>query len=968
MTSAEIRQSFLDFFRAKEHTVIPSSSLLPSSPNLLFTNAGMNQFVPYFLGAEQAPYQPPRAADTQKCIRAGGKHNDLDDVGLDTYHHTFFEMLGNWSFGDYFKPEAIGWAWELLVERWKFPAERLYATVYCPYLGEENWEPRWMADLGAVIDAVQRGLVPLPDDSDQSGVVDLDAAYWWAQRFAAAGLDASVHVVPGNKKNNFWMMGETGPCGPCSEVHMDLTPAGDTRGALVNQGDARCIEIWNLVFIQFNANADGTYSPLPARHVDTGLGFERVTSILQGTQDFSTFEHQVSNYETDVFRPIFDEIEKLSGLKYGSTLPAPGSTGDTEQEKADVAFRVIADHLRTLSFAIADGILPGNTDRNYVLRRILRRAVRYGRTLGFQEPFFYQLVPGLIERLGDVFPELVTNRGRIEAVLKTEEESFNRTLDRGLEQFEKSFNRRGQNVDITEPTPGNSLALQPTLMGYISGEDAFELYDTYGFPLDLTELMARERGVLVDVEGFNKAMTQQRERSRAAQKKEIITAKTAADEPEVDPYANAVQTEFVGYVRDSSVANIEEIVEDGDFAYAVVNRSPFYAEMGGQVGDTGVIQASGQPDVPVTNTLKRGPSYYLKLANKADRARLPEGRLISLEIDAPRRRATEAHHTATHLLHWALHEVVGQDATQKGSYVAPERLRFDFNSVALTPAQLADVEMLVNQHALANDPVTWREVPYAEVRGRGDIMQFFSDKYGDHVRVVQIGGQSGNLNGYSMELCAGTHVLATGQLGAFKIVSEGAIASGVRRIEAVTGRAALHYFQEQGAAAQRRVEELEAKLANLNKAAEKDKAGAIKQGAEAFVGELWAKVDQGAAVPRVVERVALPAGADGGEYLQAVLNGLKGRKFKGVAVLAGVPEGAGKDGGVQLAVGVSPEFIGRFNAGKLLQQLAPMVGGKGGGKADSARGAGKDAGKVGDLLQRAAALLSTGSAQPAGKA
>ena len=945
MTSAEIRQSFLDFFREKEHSIVPSSSLLPSSPNLLFTNAGMNQFVPYFLGTEQAPYLPPRAADTQKCIRAGGKHNDLDDVGLDTYHHTFFEMLGNWSFGDYFKSEAIGWAWELLVGRWRFPAERLYATVYCPYLGEENWEVRWMADLRAVLDAVQQGLVPLPDDSDQSGVVDLDAAYFWAQRFFAAGIDASVHIVPGNKKDNFWMMGETGPCGPCSEVHMDLTPLGDTQGALVNQGDPRCIEIWNLVFIQFNANADGTYSPLPARHVDTGMGFERVVSILQGTQGFATFEQQVSNYETDVFRPIFDEIERFSGLRYGSTLPAPGSTGDTEQEKIDVAFRVIADHLRTLSFAIADGILPGNTNRNYVLRRILRRAVRYGRALGFQEPFFYQLVPGLVARTGDVFPELAEQQARIESVLKTEEESFNRTLDRGIALFERE------------------AAALPEGERTISGATAFRLYDEQGFPLDLTQLMARERGLNVDEPGFEAAMQEQKDRSRGAQVTEVITARTAPAEPEADPYADAVHTEFVGYVRDASVANVEEIVEDGENVYAVVNRSPFYAEMGGQVGDAGVIQVTGHADVPVVNTLKRGPSYYLKLASRSDRARVPQGRLISLEIDAPRRRATEAHHTATHLLHWALHEVVGKDATQKGSYVAPDRLRFDFNSAALTPAQLADVEMLVNRQALANDHVTWREVPYAEVRGRGDIMQFFSDKYGDDVRVVQIGGHPGSLDGFSMELCAGTHTRATGQLGAFKIVSEGAIAAGVRRIEAVAGLAALHYLQDQLSTQTRRADDLEAKLAELHKAAEKDKAGAIKKEADAFVAETWDKIDRAADVPRVVERLKLPTSGDGAEFLQAVLTGLKTRQFKGVAILAGVPE-KGSGGSVQLAVSVSPEFTGRFNAGKLLQQLAPVIGGKGGGKADLARGAGKDAGKVNDLLKKANALLGESSAAP----
>ncbi|HEY5752515.1 MAG TPA: alanine--tRNA ligase-related protein, partial [Chthoniobacterales bacterium] len=368
LTSAQIRQSYLDFFREKQHTIVPSSSLLPDSPNLLFTNAGMNQFVPIFLGERSAdvskwagaiPGSDTRAADTQKCIRAGGKHNDLEDVGLDTYHHTFFEMLGNWSFGDYFKKEAIEWAWDLVINRWKFPPTRLYTTVYSPGEGD-------------------------PAEFDQ------EAYDHWAALFAAAGLDPKIHIVPGNKKDNFWMMGDTGPCGPCSELHIDLTPAGDTRGSLVNVGDPRCIEIWNLVFIQFNANPDGTFSPLPAKHVDTGMGFERVASIVQGTKGFTDFKSaKISNYETDIFRPIFDEIEKLSGRKYTSTLPEPSSTGATDQEKTDIAFRVIADHIRTLSFAIADGIQPGNNDRNYVLRRILRRAVRYGRTLGFHEPFFY---------------------------------------------------------------------------------------------------------------------------------------------------------------------------------------------------------------------------------------------------------------------------------------------------------------------------------------------------------------------------------------------------------------------------------------------------------------------------------------------------------------------------------------------------------------------------------------------------
>src|SRR6185369_817312 len=504
MTSAEIRQSFLDFFKSKGHTIVPSSSLLPDSPNLLFTNAGMNQFVPIFLGQRAPdvskwpgalPGKDTRATDTQKCIRAGGKHNDLEDVGLDTYHHTFFEMLGNWSFGDYFKREAIDWAWELIAEVWKFPKNRLYATVYSPDRSQGD-----------------------PSEFDQ------EAYDFWTEKFKGAGLDPKIHIVHGNKKDNFWMMGDTGPCGPCSEIHVDLTPNGDTKGALVNKGDARCIEIWNLVFIQFNANPDGTFSPLPAKHVDTGMGFERLTSFIQCTKHFTDFTGVISNYETDVFRPIFDRIEKLSGKKYGSTLPAAGSTGATEQEKVDVAFRVIADHIRTLSFGIADGIEPGNTDRKYVLRRILRRAVRYGRTLGFHEPFFYKLVSVLSDTMGQVFPEIRVRQEHVEEVIHHEEVGFNSTLDKGIKHFENEtfataiqeaaeaeglqWGKSAKGVWGDAPSePELEVASMRFIRGdqsfvesfedlwsgswrrilrsvpAISGRAAFKLYDTYGFPI-----------------------------------------------------------------------------------------------------------------------------------------------------------------------------------------------------------------------------------------------------------------------------------------------------------------------------------------------------------------------------------------------------------------------------------------------------------------------------------------------------
>ena len=525
MTSAEIRQSFLDFFREKKHTIVPSSPLLPDAPNLLFTNAGMNQFVPIFLAQQKPQWKPPRVADTQKCIRAGGKHNDLEDVGLDTYHHTFFEMLGNWSFGDYFKKEAIEWAWELLVERWKFPAQRLYATVYQPGSGE-------------------------PSEFDQ------EAYDHWARLFREADLDPKVHVLSSGRADNFWMMGDTGPCGPCSEVHIDLTPDGDTRGTLVNKNDPRCIEIWNLVFIQFNANPDGAFTPLPQRHVDTGMGFERAVAIIQGTRNLTDFSGTTSNYETDVFRPIFDELEKLSGKKYVSTLPdvqgstpGPGvaiggspiekvaaSRGDQhasgvrspEQIQIDVAFRVIADHIRALSFAIADGINPSNEGRGYVLRRILRRAVRYGRTLGFHEPFFFKLVDVLAKTLGDMFPEIRTQQSKIKETIRREEEAFNKTLDEGIRMFDAAMIFNEEKVKAGLP-PEKS----------ISGEFAFKLYDTYGFPLDLTELMARERGLTVDVGGFERLMDEQRERARKAQKKEEIRVEQGA--LGVEP------TKFLGY-------------------------------------------------------------------------------------------------------------------------------------------------------------------------------------------------------------------------------------------------------------------------------------------------------------------------------------------------------------------------------------------------------------------------------------
>jgi alanyl-tRNA synthetase len=968
MTSTQIRQSFLDFFKSKDHCIVPSSSLMPDSPNLLFTNAGMNQFVPIFLGQVHCPYIPGRAADTQKCIRAGGKHNDLDDVGLDTYHHTFFEMLGNWSFGDYFKQEAIGWAWELVVKVWKFPPQRLYATVFCPYLGEPGWEQKWAIELEQVLVLAMTSPTYIPPNANASPfeIADQEAAMYWAKKFSAAGCDPKVHIVPGNKKDNFWMMGETGPCGPCTEIHVDLTPAGDTRGKLVNQGCAECIEIWNNVFIQFNANPDGTFAPLPAKHVDTGMGFERVTSIIQGTKGLKDFANaKISNYETDIFRPIFDAIEKLSGKRYGSTLPKPGSTGDTEQEKADVAFRVIADHIRTLSFAIADGIQPGNTDRNYVLRRILRRAVRYGRTLGFHEPFFYKLVDVLAATMGDVFEEIRQKKKHVQDVIRLEEEAFNKTLDKGLEIFEKVTKALVSDVKITETivtTNAVTIEGQPffektkerlEVYSEKTRQDgtqtfpanwAFALYDTYGFPLDLTELMARERGLTVDKEGFEKLMEEQRTRARSAQKKEVIS---------LSKVETTTPTKFVGFEQLTVPAKVVEVLSLKDKTAVILDTSACYAEMGGQVGDTAELSGSGQ-FWRVTNTQKSG-NTFLHFLESGD---APEvGTAVTLAVDKPRRDAIQRHHTVTHLLHWALHEVASKEASQKGSFVGPDKLTFDFNSAPLTPAQVADIERLVNERIVENASVSWIEVPYADVKSRKDVMQFFGDKYGDTVRVVQIGGAANKLDGYSMELCGGTHTRATGEIGLFRIVGESAIAAGVRRIEAVAGLTAYdvmkldrELIRTVAGKVNSPIHELEKKIESLlaqQKALEKEVQVALQRNASNAASELLSTAQLVNDIPLITHNL----GDATGDFLQAIADALKGR-FKGVVVLGG-----GSGGSVTLIATVSAEYTARVQAGKIIQAIAPIVGGKGGGKPDNARGGGKDASKLDEALAQAKSLL-----------
>jgi alanyl-tRNA synthetase len=935
MTSRDIRQSFLDFFREKEHTIVPSASLLPQSPGLLFTNAGMNPFVPYFLGVEKAPYDPPRAADTQKCIRAGGKHNDLEDVGYDTYHHTFFEMLGNWSFGNYFKKEAIQWAWELVVERWGLPANRLYASVYAPKPGD-------------------------PGEFDQ------EAWDIWAALFRAKGCDPAIQIVNGGVKDNFWMMGETGPCGPCSELHVDLTPEGNSQGKLVNNDSDLCIEIWNLVFIQYNAEADGSFRELPAKHVDTGMGFERACSIIQGTKRFTDFSQRPSNYATDVFQPIFRKLEQLCGKPYVNVYPSPGADRATfsEEMKDAIAFRVIADHLRTLSFSIADGILPGNTGRNYVLRRILRRAVKYGRQLGFSsdKPFFGALVATLVDEMGDVFPELKTRQDTVRATLEQEEASFNQTLDRGLKRFEET--------DVKGDT--------------FSGDDAFELYDTYGFPVDLTELLCTERRLKVDMPRFEELMEQQRERARAAQKSSIVRA--------LDISTTAT-TEMLGFDADTTEATVLEVHPQEDALFVITDKTVFYAEMGGQVGDTGTLTVVGK-EFAVTGVQQIGKAR----AHLVDAtAPVKAGDTVTLRLDTARRRPIEAHHSATHLLHWALHEVVSKDAAQQGSSVDENRLRFDFNSAAIAPAQIAAMEEKVNARIAADDPVSWREVPHAEVKGRADVMQFFGDKYGDQVRVVQIGGQRGELNGYSMELCGGTHVLRTGEIGLFKIKSEGAIAAGIRRVEAVCGEAAWAHLNEvvekwdaDLKAARAKLAAANEKLAALGEApvtvndfphimgamlAERADIAQInatfahgqrtlaETNEAAIEAEKRVKKLQAGAASRAaaewLEQAAAATGplvalipGDNAALLQEAMNGLKARQFAHPAVLAVVA-----DGSVQVGALVPASHIAQVKAGDLVRDLSAIVGGKGGGKPEMARGAGPDTEKVEAMLAKAREMV-----------
>ncbi len=733
--SAEIRQQFFDFFKSKQHTIVPSAPIvIKDDPTLLFTNAGMNQFKEFFLGNKAAPYS--RVADTQKCLRVSGKHNDLEEVGVDTYHHTMFEMLGNWSFGNaagepspYFKEDAIAWSWELLTKVYKIPVENLYVTVF-------------------------------EGDEKEGLAKDDEAISYWKKCLSGSGFsepEIEDRIIMGNKKDNFWEMGETGPCGPCTEIHVDCRTPGEKKSIpgkeLVNNDHPQVIEIWNVVFIQHNRKKDGSLEPLPAKHVDTGMGFERLVRVLQNKQ---------SNYDTDIFSGTIAEVEKLSGKKYTNT-----------DSKEDVAFRVIADHIRAIAFPIADGQLPSNTGPGYVIRRILRRAVRYYFShLDVKEPMLFKLIPLIAEQFKNVFPELEKQKDFVTKVVHEEEQNFLRTLDKGLGLITQA-------ISTATSVPRSIQNTNPNVV--IEGSTLFELYDTYGFPLDLTRLIFAENNLKVDEKGFKKEMLQQKNRSRAA---------SIIDTEDWIALSNDEGSKFVGYnsfETESKVLKYRKTKSQGKELYQIVlDKTPFYAESGGQVGDTGILMFDMEK-VPVVNTKKEN-DLIIHFTEK-----LPASinATVIASIDTNKRKDTAAHHSATHLLHAALRKVLGTHVQQKGSLVNNEYLRFDFSHFAkLTEDEIKKIESLVNEKIRADIPVSIKEMPKQEAMASG-AMALFGEKYGDKVRVVTMDKE------YSIELCGGTHVGRTGELGFFKITGETAVGAGLRRIEALSGKAAEDFIQKE---------------------------------------------------------------------------------------------------------------------------------------------------------------------------
>jgi alanyl-tRNA synthetase len=803
-------------------------------------------------------------------------------------------MLGNWSFGDYFKHESITWGWELITKVWGIPPKRLFATVYSPDKSKGD-----------------------PSDFDQ------EAYEIWAGIFRQEGLDPAVHIVNGNKKDNFWMMGDTGPCGPCSEIHFNLLPADDEDAGrkLVNAGSPRCIEIWNHVFIQFNANEDGTFSPLAAKHVDTGMGFERVAGIHATTNGFKDFSRDPSNYAADVFAPLFRKITELSKREYRATVPQKRE-GLSEQENTDIAFRVLADHARCVSCAIADGILPSNEGRNYVIRRILRRGILYGKKLGLPAGFFEQLVGPVVESLGEVFPELKQQQDMIRRVIRSEEESFGRTIDRGLQIFNRA-------------AAGGSIA----------GAAAFELYDTYGFPLDMTQLLATERGLSVDIAGFETAMARQRDQSRAAHVREIIVAAT-----EGDAAAAYEASVFTGYVIDTDrpvPAIVTDVVRGEKDVFLVFDRTPFYAEMGGQAGDTGTATVAGQTILIVDTVKDKAGRHLHKIdpaLNLTGAAPDLKDSAAQLTIDYARRRAISRHHSAAHLIHWALRKTLGEHVRQAGTSKTPDRMRFDFSHFeAMTPDQIHEIERLVNERVIDNARVESYETEYD--RKPEGTLAFFGDKYGRIVRVVDIGG-------YSRELCGGTHVSTTGEIGLIKIVAEMAIAAGTRRIEAVAGQAAFDFVTQRDAAlaavnsrlnagAHDVAQKLDSVLAHQKELEKKLKA--FEQRATAVLAEeLAAK----AATRDGLKFVTGVVAADAPETLRSLGSQVLAKIGEGVVTL-----GAAFGDKASVVAFCSPAAIkAGHQAGRLIAELSQKIGGKGGGKPDFAMGGGKDVSRLAEAL------------------
>ena len=856
-TTSDIRRDFLDFFASKGHTIVPSAPLVPGNdPTLLFTNSGMVQFKDVFLGAEKRSYV--RAADVQRCLRAGGKHNDLDSVGYTARHHTFFEMLGNWSFGDYFKKEAIAWAWELLTEVWKLPKERLLATVY--HTDDEAYAI-WRDDIG------------LPED-----------------RIIRIGDNKGAPFA----SDNFWQMADTGPCGPCSEIFYDHGPShfGGPPGSPDEDGD-RYIEIWNNVFMQFDRAADGTLTPLPAPCVDTGMGLERITAILQ---------HVHSNYEIDLFQALIKHAAELTG------------TADLENK----SLRVIADHIRACAFLIVDGVLPSNEGRGYVLRRIIRRALRHGWMLGVREPFFHKLVATLDELMGEAYPVLREGRATAERALKAEEERFAETLDSGMKIFEDVAGRVDDKV--------------------IPGADAFRLYDTYGFPLDLTQDMARERGMSVDVAGFDAAMEHQKETARAAGKF------GGGVQLPADLVAKLAPTAFLGY-DELAAGSLQvlallkdgkpvEVVEAGDDAIVILDRTPFYAESGGQVGDTGDLDGV-ESRFNVNDTLKLAGQFHGH-AGRLQFGRLRVGDHVRGEIDAGRRGATILNHSATHLLHAALRNVLGTHVQQKGSLVAPDRLRFDFSHFQpMTAAELAEVERRVNAEVRANHEGEVRHMGMQEALDFG-AMALFGEKYGERVRVLRFGPTS-------TELCGGTHVGRTGDIGLFKIVSEGGVSAGVRRIEAVTGQGALDFVAEEEHRLHEAAQLLGGNAADLSgklhalldrqKKLEREVEALKAKAASNATGDLAGQAQDVGGIKVLAARLE---GFDA-KALRDAMDRLKQQLGDAVVVLAGTG-----DGKAALVAGVSGAALDRIRAGDVLGEVARQINGKGGGRPDMAQGGGED--------------------------